>query len=363
METQRERTRIVMCLLALAGLVGFAITAGGGSLEQAALLAPVKKTLDDVEPRTPISSLPYTISAAGSYYLTGNLTADANGILVDANNVTIDLAGFSMIGPGSGTSYGVYMNGRRNVEIRNGTVRGFTGAYPLGGGICEDTGTGHRVIGVRAVSNGRGIVLRGSGHLVKDCTIVENTSFGIHVGQACTVTGNTCYANHNRGITTYSNCTVTGNTCCDNGNQGILCEGSGGSTVTGNTCRGNWVGIQVLDGCTVTGNTARKNKHSGIFVRMGSLVRNNTLRDNEKYNIYVEQPGNAIEENLVTNSPDGIYFNSGGNFFSNNRASGNVSDYSNHEGNTDGGGNYSFRMKKKMEKRGTTGRLKLPRDS
>jgi hypothetical protein len=69
----------------------------------------VKKTLNNVEPRTPISSLPYTISAAGSYYLTGNLTADANGILVDANNVTIDLAGFSLIGPGSGTSYGVYM--------------------------------------------------------------------------------------------------------------------------------------------------------------------------------------------------------------------------------------------------------------
>jgi hypothetical protein len=94
METQRERTRIVLCLLALAGLVGFAVTAGGGSAEPAARLAPVKKTLNNVEPRTPISSLPYTISAAGSYYLTGNLTADANGILVDANNVTIDLAGF-----------------------------------------------------------------------------------------------------------------------------------------------------------------------------------------------------------------------------------------------------------------------------
>ena len=75
---------------------------------------------------------------------------------------------------------------------------------------------------------------------------------------------------------------------------------------------------------------------------MGSLVRDNTLRDNEQYNMYVEHPGNAIEDNLVTNSPDGIYFDSAGNFFSNNRASGNVSDYSNIEGNTDGGGNYTF---------------------
>ncbi|TKJ38606.1 MAG: hypothetical protein CEE38_02575 [Planctomycetes bacterium B3_Pla] len=342
METKRKRTRIVMSLLSLAGLAVFSVTAGGGGLELVAPLAPVKKTLNDLEPRTPISSLPYTISAAGSYYLTGNLTSDANGILVYADNVTIDLAGFSMIGPGSGTSYGIYMNRRRNVEIRNGTVQGFMGSYRQGGGIYEDSGTGHRVIGIRAVANGCGIALRGSGHLVKDCTVVENNSYGIHIGQSCTVTGNTCYGNHDRGITTYSNCTVTGNTCCDNGNQGILCEGSGGSTVTGNTCQGNWVGIQVLDGCTVTGNTARKNQHSGIFVRMGSLVRNNTLRDNEQYNIYVEHPGNAIEENLVTNSPNGIYFNSAGNFFSNNRASGNVSDYNNTEGNTDGGGNYSF---------------------
>ncbi|MBA7679146.1 hypothetical protein ES703_87429 [subsurface metagenome] len=32
------------------------------------------KTLDEVEPRIPISSVPYTISESGSYYLTGDLT-------------------------------------------------------------------------------------------------------------------------------------------------------------------------------------------------------------------------------------------------------------------------------------------------
>jgi len=31
------------------------------------------KTLDQIEPRTPISSAPYTISASGAYYLTNNL--------------------------------------------------------------------------------------------------------------------------------------------------------------------------------------------------------------------------------------------------------------------------------------------------
>ncbi len=342
METRKKSTKVIVGLLALAGLVAFSLTAGGGSLELSAPLEPTKKVLDEVEPRTPILKLPYKISAAGSYYLTGNLTSDANGILVDANNVTIDLAGFSIIGPGSGINYGIYMNGRRNVEIRNGTVQGFTGTYQQGGGIFEANGTGHRVVGLRAVSNGRGIVLKGSGHLIKDCSVVENTSYGIHVGKSSTVTGNTCYGNHDRGISAYGSCTVTGNTCCDNGNQGILCDGSGGSTVTGNTCWRNWIGIQVLDGSTVIGNTASNNEHSGIRVRMGCLVRNNTLRGNNQYNIYVEQPGNTIEENLVTNSTNGIYFDSGGNFYSDNRASGNTNDYNDAGDNMDGGGNHSF---------------------
>ena len=40
-------------------------------------LSPVEaKTIDEAEPRIPISSLPYTISQSGSYYLTGHLVRD-----------------------------------------------------------------------------------------------------------------------------------------------------------------------------------------------------------------------------------------------------------------------------------------------
>ncbi|MHC4244226.1 MAG: right-handed parallel beta-helix repeat-containing protein [Planctomycetota bacterium] len=342
MEMRNTSTKVTLILLALAGVVAISLTAGGENLELYAPAEPAKKLLDEIEPRTPIFKLPYTISAAGSYYLVKNLTSDTNGIVVDANNVTIDLAGFRIIGPGSGINYGIYMNGLRNVEIRNGTVQGFTGTYQQGGGIFEANGTGHRVVGVRAVSNGRGIVVKGSGHLIKDCSVIENMSYGIHVGKSSTVTGNTCYGNHDRGISAYGSCTVAGNTCCDNGNQGILCDGSGASTVTGNTCWRNWIGIQVLDGSTVIGNTASNNEHSGIHVRRGCLVRNNTLRQNNQYNIYVEQPGNTIEGNLVTNSTNGIYFDSGGNFYSDNRTSGNTNDYNDPGDNMDGGGNHSF---------------------
>jgi hypothetical protein len=39
--------------------------------------APTMKTLDQLEPRTRIKALPFTISSPGPYYLTGNLSAAA----------------------------------------------------------------------------------------------------------------------------------------------------------------------------------------------------------------------------------------------------------------------------------------------
>jgi hypothetical protein len=69
------------------------------------------KTLDQVEARIPIdatrtpgdASATFRITAPGSYYLTGNITGQSGkvGILVLANDVTIDLNGFSLIGAGN----------------------------------------------------------------------------------------------------------------------------------------------------------------------------------------------------------------------------------------------------------------------
>ena len=82
---------------------------------------------------TKISSVPYTITQPGFYFLTGNLTYNGalNAITVSANNVTLDLMGFSLSYTGSASQpNGIYMSGRSNVEVRNGSVTGFyTGVY------------------------------------------------------------------------------------------------------------------------------------------------------------------------------------------------------------------------------------------
>lgn len=103
------------------------------------------------------------------------------------------------------------MNGRNNVEVRNGTIRGF---YL---GICEQNvaGTRHRIINIRASGNGYGIGLYGNKHVVKNCICSDNLSTGIYVDGAGTVTD--CVAsNNNRGIEFFGPGNVLGNTACSN---------------------------------------------------------------------------------------------------------------------------------------------------
>lgn len=372
METKKTKTKVVVSMLALGGLMLLFLPAYAGNLEPSEPPGPTMKTLDEVEPRIPISSVPYIISASGSYYLAGDLQLsdpNAKAITVEANDVTIDLMGYSLVGPGpdSGRTYGIYMKWCSNVEIRNGTVREFRLA-----GIEEmDTaaGRGHRVINVRVASCGRdGIYLRGKNHLVKDCTIIGNGTEGMYVGSGstvidngcylnssdgigavsgCTVIGNTCYENGGRGINVGSACSITGNTCYNNGSHGIYATDS---TVSGNTCCNNGeAGIYAFDGCMVTGNIASHNNESnaewwaGIRLNDDCLVKGNTATGNKQNNICVGGDDNVIEENLVVDSTgNGINFWDTGNFYANNRASGNNTNYANTSGNKDGGGNVSF---------------------
>ena len=93
--------------------------------------APTMKTLDQLdaklEPRIPISSLPFTIDQPGSYYMTGNLTgvSGQDGITIASSDVTLDLMGFALTGV-AGSLRGVRINNSTityNIAVRNGTVR------------------------------------------------------------------------------------------------------------------------------------------------------------------------------------------------------------------------------------------------
>ena len=147
--------------------------------------APTMKSLDQIEASTPISSVPFTISNSGTYYLTKNLNVTVGDALtIAANQVTLDLNGFTISSTApSATGYGILLNsGIRNITIANGFIQGGvtnngSGIYTGGGflyGIAYSlTGNppGNTLVSRVSVS---GCQLYGIDLAIGDSTIVES---------------------------------------------------------------------------------------------------------------------------------------------------------------------------------------------
>jgi len=191
---------------------------------------------------TRINSLPYAINNPGFYYLGGNLNAPSGGgISINTNNVTLDLMGFTISGTSNaGNNSGIYLNSKKNVEIRNGSLIGWD--YGI---KAENSCANNRVINVRAENNhSTGILLNGYSHLVKGCTSSDNSYNGIEVylGGA-TISGNVVNNNGNAGIYVYGIATITGNTVSNASWMVIWLNGAG--SIIGNTvsCDSGQTGI------------------------------------------------------------------------------------------------------------------------
>ena len=319
-DSMRYLNAFTICALLMAPL------AFAGSLTPPGAPAATMKTLqevydkaDEAEARTPIASVPYTISQPGSYYLAQDLnlaTQDTHGITISASDVTIDLNGFCLTGPGKAvgsSGHGIYAGGSlRDIAIRNGTVRDWR----------ED--------GVYAyvIYNGQFESLR----------CYNNGGYGLRAGLCCTVHGNTCYDNGDDGIFVYETCTVIGNASYGNGGDGIYAYRV--ATITNNSCSTNdGNGIWANDGAMVIANTCRTNYGAGIKAHVDCRVVDNTCHANgfgvaNAAGIEVTGTDSSVERNLVVGNDTGIDCSTTtGNFIAANRAAGNSTDYSIATGN------------------------------
>jgi parallel beta-helix repeat protein len=303
------------------------------------------KTLDEVEPRIPIhaSDLPLSITSPGSYYLAENILAGGDGISIEADDVTIDLMGFSLRG-GTGSAISACCS-ITQATVKNGTISGWEGhgvdlaafnnctvadvraqengitGIRLGpGGLVVNSTvrengssgiqvTGGVVRGSTAIANVRQGINLGSGSVASDCAASWNGEAGINSGNRCVITRCSADSNTGAGIVASSWTSVAGCTTTFNGQQGIrglvglriegcvVVENSGDgiqiggeSYVIGNTCdRNNQAGIRINGvGTRVEGNNVTDNTFFGITipVETGSLVIKNSARGNgNDYNI------------------------------------------------------------------------------
>jgi hypothetical protein len=323
------------------------------------------KSLSDLdaklESRTPIPggifAASFLISRPGSYYLTGNRTntaASSQGILVLADNVVIDLNGFSLSGARA-ADFGIYAQSRTNLTILNGTVRDFNSV----GIIVPISGMGHTISRVSVLNNGGiGIgMLAASACRVVDC-LVQGNHGGIGVSEASLVAHNRVVSNSGLqyGISADDNCLITENviTSLDTNAAhmwGITVSGNGSQIVGNTVSHTSDDGILALGSHVIRGNhvsyanLATNSNSGGITVfNSSSEVEDNVAFNCVAFGIGVYSANSSVINNRVKSSPMGVYFGNASCYFANNRVSGATNAFAGSVpgGALNGGGNISF---------------------
>jgi hypothetical protein len=241
-----------------------------GALTPPGAPAPTMKRLDQVEPRTLIASLPFTITNSGAYYLGATLTgiSGTSGITIATNNVTIDLNGFALLGvPGS--LHGITSTAAfSDISIFNGRLRNW-GGCGINLSNCDTVlfkevkVYGNGATGLAAGQNAQVIDCVSSANLtaivtshfsiIRNC-ICNNNGSGITAGLYSTISGCSLYHDGNTELNANSGCIITD---CTVSTQGLNCIlVSDQCFVHHNNCVGNGSGGSV-SGIHATGTLNR----------------------------------------------------------------------------------------------------------
>lgn len=230
------------------------------------------------------------------------------GLVVGADGVTVDLGGHTIDGTGRGTGIvnGYGGDGRRDVQIRNGTVRGFKVGLRSGGRATQ-----LRRLTVTKNATG-GIVLRGSQCIVERNTVTDNGyghGISLESARGCRIDANRISRQLGAGIEAdrSSGNRIEDNRISANRRAGIMLATTTTTTVERNTVTGNDVGIALFD--RANSNIVRRNiaalNATGIaltFGGAGNRIEQNSVSASGGAGIRFAETGagNQAVRNLVT---------------------------------------------------------------
>lgn len=238
-----------------------------------------------------IPALPFVITQPGSYVLTGNLVMAGvgNGIEISTDNVTIDLAGFSITGVSGNPSSAIFVTSpgvgqfRKNIAVTNGSINEWDVA-----GIDLTNASNTRISQIQAYRCGTGLylafnnnishcvfescfflgVLAGNVTTMSDCTALFNGGGGFSVGATSVVSRCSAEFNSNTGFAVGQGSVLAD--CAARIN--IQPKGSAAGFVTGDRCvatgcvadGNNGTGFSMVNACTVANCVAIGNGNAGF---------------------------------------------------------------------------------------------------
>ncbi len=347
-------------------LVLGAIVTAGNLTPPGGPVAPTMKSLDQIEPRTPLSQLTapgdagaqFVISQPGSYYVTSNISgvSGKHCIKLGTDGITLDLNGFALIGV-AGSLSGVDINSDR-ATVRNGTIHNFN----IGIDAYEAAGARFQSLTVTSAVNQcfRASVSASlencmaqygtigfdvfESAMLTNCTSRYASLYGFEVEGGCTLINCTAVTAeigfYLRGPSVLTNCTSQNNAsdgfralessvltdCAAFENDGAGFSGTARCRFTRCNSRNNQFGFYLTEANAVVECTATANSSNGV--RIGgnaNTVERSTCHENGAAGINIATGvANSIDSNLLTyNGTSGLFITTGDNISTRNRARGN----------------------------------------